>query len=76
MIEIIPTLLTPAMLALAPLKTEAPTITYDWNIQTAMVDSEETAENAEKMQFGSKATWRKSMSYEGGRFTSDDWEAD
>jgi|LakMenEpi03Aug12_release.lakeMendotaPanAssembly.Ray.scaffolds.fasta_scaffold1411719_1 hypothetical protein len=76
MIEIIPSLLTPAMLALSPMKTEAPVISYDWQSQKALVESGEAAENAEEMQFGNRATWRKSMSYEGGRFTSDDWEAD
>ena len=74
MIEIIPTLLTPAMLALAPLNTEVPTIKYDWNTQTASAFDAE----GEVMQFQQRQTWRNSTSMARGsaQYIADDLESD
>lgn len=74
MIEIIPTLLTPAMLAMAPLNTEAPTIMYDWNTQTASAFDAE----GEVMQFQQRQTWRNTMSMDRLRsaMNTDDLESD
>lgn len=73
MIEIIPTLLTPAMLAMTPLNTEAPIIKYDWNTQTASAFNSEGRE----MQLKPRQTWRDTMSWKLGQgYTTDDMESD
>ncbi len=71
MFEIIPTLLTPAMLAMSPLQTEAPTIKYDWTTQSATAFDKDGKE----MQLG-KPTWRSSDSFTLRGLMQDDWNQD
>lgn len=71
MIEILPTLLTPAMLALSPPQSPAPESRYDWQSQTAsLYDSTGKAADV------NNATVRGSNSYVGNNLTIDDWNSD
>jgi len=71
MIEIIPTLLTPAMLAMSAPAMPATEHTYDWqNQRTVMMVG---GKHMEPVNYGSM---NGSNSYVGGTLTVDDWRQD
>ncbi len=71
MIEIIPNLLTPAMLAISPLNHAAPTFEYSWENQTAAA-----YDASGNLVSPDNATMRGSNSYVGQNLVVDDWNSD
>lgn len=71
MLEVIPTLLTPAMLALNPPNTPAPQHLYDWSSQRTVVSVAGTAIDRQNA-----GTLNGTRSYVGSSFTIDDWNQD
>lgn len=71
MIEIIPTLLTPAMLALSPPNTPAPQHVYDWDAQRTVVSVAGTTIDAQNT-----GSLRGTQCYVGQTMTIDDWNQD
>lgn len=71
MLEIIPTLLTPAMLAISPPNTPAPQHTYDWAAQRTVMSID--GEILDPINAGSL---RGTQSYVTSSFTIDDWNSD
>lgn len=70
MIETIPTLLTPLMLAMSPPAAPAYQPEYDWQSQRATMNADSTAADYQN------ATMRGSNSYVGQNLTVDDWNQD
>jgi len=72
MIEIIPTFLTPAMLAISPpAAVPAQVSGYDWQSQRAIVSQVDGS--GKQVAYG---TLQGSSSYAGGTYTIDDWRSD
>jgi len=71
MIDIIPALVTPAMLALSPLNEPAPVHSYDWQAQRTVVTLEGV--KVEPVGLGTLSGTR---SYVGQSLTIDDWNQD
>jgi hypothetical protein len=71
MFEIIPTLLTPAMLAMSPPSMPAIQHTYDWDTQRT-----EMTVNGQFVSPDNAGSLRGSNSYVGATFTIDDWNQD
>jgi len=71
MIEIIPTLLTPAMLAMSPMAMPATQHTYDWQTQRTVMTVD-----GKFISPDNAGTMNGSNSYVGGTMTVDDWRQD
>ncbi len=71
MIEIIPTLLTPAMLAFAPPNESAPVHNYDWQTQRTVVSAADGSSDAVPA-----GTLNGTRSYVGTTQMIDDWNSD
>jgi len=70
MIEIIPTLLTPLMLAMSPSTAPTHQPDYDWQSQRAIVSEEDSGTSY------SNGTMRGTQSFVAGKLTIDDWNQD
>ena len=71
MIEIIPTLLAPAMLAMSPPNQPVPQHTYDWQAQRTVMSI-----GGKQISPYSSGSWRGSQSYVGSTLTIDDLNQD
>ena len=69
MIPIIPTLLTPAMLAICPPMTPAPATSFDWATQRAVAEASAGAHNVPYSMNGTQC-------YVSGVWQTDDYNSD